>query len=71
MKLRKPKAKKLPKKPKKNASIQVMENYLTKVREITKANAKAVSEYNKAVKKKDALQKAIGRIDSVTAKYKF
>ena len=52
------KLKKYPRKPKATASVQVMENYLAKVKEIDKQNAKIKAENSKAV----SLRKKIGSI---------
>ena len=46
-----------PKKPKKSASITTMENYLRKVKEVQKENAKRKAE----AKKKDGLYEKIRR----------
>lgn len=55
------KLKKFPKRPKKTASISVKENYLKKVAEVKKENAKILS----AKKKSEALDK---RIDKAISK---
>lgn len=49
---------KYPKKPKKTASISVMENYLAKIAEVNKENARRKSEQ----KKKESLVKRIAGI---------
>jgi hypothetical protein len=62
MALRKPKAKKLPRKPKMSASNQVKENYLIKVKAVKAENAKMSREYESAKKKSASLNKAIAGI---------
>ena len=46
--MKKPKKLKNPKKPKANASVAVMENYLKRVKEVDKKNADREREYKKA-----------------------
>ena len=46
--MRKPKARKLPKKPKASASLAVLQNYLKRVADVKKHNASRMSDYNKA-----------------------
>jgi len=57
--LKKPKLKKFPKKPKKNASNEAKESYLKRYAEVEKANKKAQSDYKAALKKRDQLDKKI------------
>ncbi|MEY5041514.1 MAG: hypothetical protein RLZZ414_1062 [Bacteroidota bacterium] len=59
MALRKPKAKKLPKKPRAGASIEVMKNYLKKHSDVVKANKDALSKYEKDKKERAALKQKI------------
>jgi len=60
--IRKPKKLKLPKRPKANASNAVLENYLRKVADVKKLNAKRESEYKSAIKKRDTLKKRIANL---------
>lgn len=57
--LRKPKKLKFPKKPKANASAEVMKNYLRKYQDVEKLNAKKLAEYNKEKREREALKKKI------------
>lgn len=59
---KKPKKLKYPKKPKANASISSMENYLAKRKEVDKQNASRMSEYNKNKSKRESLKKAIAKV---------
>lgn len=59
---KKPKALKYPKKPKVNASISAMENYLAKRKEVDKLNASRMSEFNKNKSKRESLKKAIAKV---------
>jgi hypothetical protein len=58
----KPKKLKLPKKPKASAGISVMENYLKRVKEIEKENAKRESDYKSDLKKWASLKGKIKNI---------
>lgn len=60
--IKKPKALKLPKKPRAGASNATLENYLKKVKEVEKLNAKRESDYKAAVKKRETLKKKIAQI---------
>jgi len=55
--MKKPKMRKLPRKPKKSASLETVKKYLSRVKEITKENKRKISEYLKT-------QKLISRIHS-------
>lgn len=55
--MRKPKKIKNPKKPKANASVKVMENYLKKVKDVAKRNAENEREYKKAQNLKEKIRK--------------
>jgi hypothetical protein len=55
--MRKPKMKRLPKKPKKSASLETVKKYLARVKEITRENKKKISDYHKT-------QKLISKIHS-------
>lgn len=55
--MRKPKMKRLPRKPKKSASLETVKRYLARVKEIIRENKKKLSDYNKT-------QKLISRIHS-------
>lgn len=57
--LRKPKKLKLPKKPKANASSEVMKNYLKRRADVEKQNAKNLSDYNKEKKAREVLRRKI------------
>lgn len=57
--LRKPRKLKFPKKPKANASSEVMKNYLKRRADIEKMNAKNLSNYNKEKREREALKKKI------------
>jgi len=57
MATKKPKAKKMPKKPKASATLATWERYDTKCKEITKHNASALKNYHSAIKKKATLIK--------------
>lgn len=59
MALRKPKAKKLPRKPKAKASIEVMKNYLAKHAAIVKENKDALAKWEKDKKERAALKQKI------------
>lgn len=59
---KKPKKLKYPKKPKANASISTMENYLAKRKEVDKLNASRMSEFNKMKSKRESLKKAIAKV---------
>jgi len=59
------KTKKYPKKPKANASVKVMENYLTKVADIKKHNDKVKKDEVAAKKKKADLKKRIEGLGSL------
>jgi hypothetical protein len=60
--LKKPKKPKMPKRPKASASNSVLENYLKKVAEKKKKYQTDLTEYNKAVKKRETLQKQIAKV---------
>ena len=62
MALKKPKAKKLPRKPKVSASNEVKENYLKKVKAVKAENVKKARQYEAAKKKSASLNKAIAGI---------
>lgn len=55
--MKKPKMKRLPRKPKKSASLETVKKYLSRVKEITRENKRKLSEYLKT-------QKLISRIHS-------
>lgn len=55
--MKKPRPKKLPKKPKKNASLESVKRYIAKVKEIHKHNKSKLAEYHKT-------QKLIAKIHS-------
>lgn len=55
--MRKPRMKKLPKKPKRMANLETVKRYLARVKEITRENKKKLADYNKT-------QKLINRIHS-------
>lgn len=55
--MRKPKKLKLPKKPKANASVASMENYLKRVKEVEKANSDKEKEYKKSLALRDKIRK--------------
>ena len=57
--LRKPKKLKLPKKPKRGASIATMEAYLDKVKHVHSENKKRLSDYEKNKKKRESLRNQI------------
>jgi hypothetical protein len=58
-KIRKPKMKKMPRKPKHTASNEVKARYLERCRNIKKENAARLAAYNAALKKRTALDKMI------------
>lgn len=60
-KIKKPKKLKLPKRPKASASIAVMENYLRKVAEVKKENARRLSQYERDKKRLVTLRNQIAR----------
>lgn len=66
MALRKPKNKKYPKKPKKNASIEVKQNYLSKVKAIDSQNAEALREYTAKKSINEKLDKQIASVGTAT-----
>jgi len=55
--MRKPKAKKLPKKPKQSASLATWERYDAKCKEVHKHNSSALKNYHSSIKKKQSLIK--------------
>jgi C4-type Zn-finger protein len=55
--MRKPKKIKSPKKPKANASIATMENYLKKVKDVAKRNADNERDYKKAQSLKEKIRR--------------
>jgi hypothetical protein len=60
--LKKPRKKKYPKRPKSNAAVSVMENYLEKVKAIDKQFESDTAAYNKDVKKRTELKAKIGKV---------
>lgn len=71
---RKPKLRKYPKKPKRNASLTTMNRYTERCREVDKHNATKVSEYNKKIadiKKARTKRAAISGIGRVKKVYKY
>lgn len=59
MAIRKPKKLKLPKKPRANASPNVLQNYLKRKAEVEKKNRANEAAYKAAVKKQAALRKKV------------
>jgi len=55
--MRKPKKLKMPRKPKASASVSVMENYLKRVKDVTKANADKEKEYKKALALREKIKR--------------
>lgn len=60
--MKKPKMLKYPRKPKANASTQVMENYLAKVKEIDKRNSANEADYKREKAKKEQLKKKVAAV---------
>jgi hypothetical protein len=55
--MRKPKKIKCPKKPKANASVATMENFLKRVKDVDKRNAENEREYKKSLALKEKIKK--------------
>ena len=60
--LKKPKKKKYPRKPKANAAVSVMQNYLEKVKAIDKQYDADVSAYNKDQKARKELRAKVAKV---------
>lgn len=60
--IKKPKKIKLPRKPKASASNEVLQNYLKKVADVKKENAKREAAYKSELKKREALKRKIAGI---------
>ena len=70
MALKKPKMLKYPRKPKAGASLTVKENYLNKIKDIDKENARRVSEYNSTKSKLKTIATKIAKVSKPTPKFK-